>query len=160
PPGTYTLEIEAVGFKKYVKDNVSALIDKPTEVNVTLEVGDISETIAVTTDLIESVINTQDGSIGNNFQSQQITELPTDLRNVTTLLSLQPGVTREGYVNGGRSDQANFTLDGIDVNDQQSGVDLIGNNGAFNTVLRISVEAIEEFRVTTSNPNAGQGRSS
>jgi hypothetical protein len=160
PPGTYTLEIEAAGFKKYVNANVAALIDKPMEVNVTLQVGNISETVAVTTDSIESVINTQDGSIGNNFQSQQITELPTDLRNVTTLLSLQPGVTREGYVNGGRSDQANFTLDGVDVNDQQSGVDLVGNNGAFNTVLRFSVEAVDEFRVTTSNPNAGQGRSS
>lgn len=160
PPGTYRLEAEAAGFKKYIRKNVSALIDKSTEINFALEVGPVDESVTVTTDTIESLINTQDGSTGGNIQLVQITQLPTDLRNVATLLSLQAGVTGGGEVNGGRSDQANFTLDGVDVNDQQSGVDLVGNNGAFNTVLRISAEAIEEFRITTSNPNAGQGRSS
>jgi hypothetical protein len=159
-PGTYSVEIEANGFKKYIRNDVVALIDKYTELNVTLEVGSISETVNVAAEPIESVINRQDATVGGNFQFQQITQLPTDLRNIATLLSLQPGVTREGYVSGGRSDQSNFTLDGIDVNDQQSGIDLIGNNGAFNPVLRVSVEAIEEFRLTTSNPNANQGRSS
>jgi hypothetical protein len=133
--------------------NIGALIDKPTETKVTLEVGSVSETVSVTADAIESIINTQDASIGNNFQPRQIQQLPTDLRNIPNLLSLQPGVTREGYVNGGRSDQANITLDGIDTNEQQTGA-------AFSSVLRITAESIEEFRVTTSNPNAAQGRSS
>ena len=66
---------------------------------------------------------------------------------------MQPGVTREGYVNGGRSDQANITLDGVDVNDQQVGT-------AFFSVLRATSESVEEFRVTTTNANADQGRSS
>lgn len=153
PPDTYRLEIEASGFKKSILTNIGALIDKPTESNVVLEVGAVTETVSVTADAIESIINTQDASIGNNFQPRQIQELPTDLRNIPSLLSLQPGVTRQGYVNGGRSDQANITLDGIDVNEQQNGE-------AFNSVLRITAESIEEFRVTTSNPNAAQGRSS
>jgi hypothetical protein len=61
--------------------------------------------------------------------------------------------SRSGSTNGGRSDQANITLDGIDVND-------INNGYAFTSVLRLSQDAIGEFRVTTSNPNAAEGRSS
>jgi hypothetical protein len=152
-PGTFNLEIEMSGFKKYVQTGVQAAIDNPIEVNVKLEVGNVGETVTVTADTIDSIVNTQDATIGNNFQSAQIQQLPTDSRNVNILLSLQPGVTREGYVNGGRSDQANITLDGIDVNDQQQ-------NPAFTSVLRISAEAVDEFRITTSNPNANQGRSS
>lgn len=152
-PDTYTLEIEAANFKKYVQNNVSALIDKPIDISIALEAGNVSETVTVTGDAVESLVNTTDATVGNNFQPQQIIQLPTDLRNINNLLSLQPGVTREGYVNGGRSDQANITLDGIDVNDQQTGA-------AFSSVLRITTEAVAEFRVTTLNANANQGRSS
>src|SRR5690606_33526684 len=73
--------------------------------------------------------------------------------NVAALLSLQPGVTTGGYVAGGRSDQANITLDGVDVNNQQEGT-------AFSPVVRVTPDSIEEFRVTTSNPDATRGRSS
>ena len=55
------------------------------------------------------------------FDSRRISELPLNARNVVGLLSLQPGVTQSGYVNGGRADQANVTLDGVDVNEQQRG---------------------------------------
>jgi hypothetical protein len=79
--------------------------------------------------------------------------LPIESRNILSLLSLQPGVTPDGYVTGSRSDQANITLDGVDVNEQQGA-------SAFSSVLRVSTETIEEFRVTTTNPNANQGRSS
>ena len=152
-PDTYTIEVEKSGFKKVVQTNVVAAIDTPIEVNFTLEVGGVGEVVTVTADSIDSIVNTQDASIGNNFQAQQIQQLPTESRNVNALLSLQPGVTPQGYVNGGRSDQANITLDGVDVNDQQQGP-------AFESVLRATAESIEEFRITTSNPNANQGRSS
>ncbi|HET9714282.1 MAG TPA: hypothetical protein VFP64_20510, partial [Pyrinomonadaceae bacterium] len=79
--------------------------------------------------------------------------------NVVGLLSLQPGVTRSGYVNGGRSDQANITLDGVDVNEQQDGLDVVTDE-AFASVLRVTRDSLQEFRVTTTNPNAEQGRSS
>ncbi len=153
PSGTYQIEISANNFKKSIVRDIQALVDNPIEVNVALELGDVSAVVDVTSNNIESVVNTQDATIGNNFVPEQITQLPTDLRRVTDLLSLQPGVTKEGYVNGGRSDQANITLDGIDVNDQQTG-------DAFSSVLRVTTEAVEEFRITTTNPNANQGRSS
>ncbi len=152
-PGSYNIEVEAAKFKKAVKRDVKASVDSTLAVNISLEPGEVSAVIDVTGGDIESVINTQDATVGNNFVAQQIQQLPTDSRNIPDLLSLQPGVTPQGYVAGGRSDQANITLDGIDVNDQQTGA-------AFSSILRITAESIEEFRITTTNANANQGRSS
>ncbi len=131
-PATYQIEVEAAGFKKLVNSNVQARINTPTEVILTLEPGAISAVVNVTSGAIESIINTQDGSLGTTVNSQQITQLPTDLRNINNLLSVQPGVTRDGYVAGGRSDQANITLDGVDINDQQTG----GRSGSAATLNR------------------------
>ncbi|MCB1023516.1 MAG: carboxypeptidase regulatory-like domain-containing protein, partial [Acidobacteria bacterium] len=160
PPATYVIEIEAANFKKAVNSNAKALTDSSLTVNITVEPGDITAVVDVTTGAIESVVNTQDATIGNTFVPKQITNLPTDLRRVTDLLTLQPGVTREGYTAGARSDQTNVTLDGVDINDQQTG----GRTSQFDltqsTALRLTTEAVEEFRITTTNPNANQGRSS
>src|SRR5208282_1077564 len=91
--------------------------------------------------------------------------LPMEGRNVPDLLSLQPGVlylgdwndqsydSRNGASAGGRSDQGNITLDGVDDNDQVSGY-------AFTGVLRSTLDSVQEFRVTTVSFGAGSGRSS
>ena len=160
PPSTYRLEVEARGFKKLVNANVQALTDSSIEANGKLEPGDVSAVVDVTTNTIDSVVNTQDAALGNNFVPRQISELPTDLRRVADLLTLQPGVTREGYVAGGRSDQAYILLDGIDINDQQNGGRTAQFQTSQDTVLRATAESVEEFRITTTNPNANQGRSS
>src|SRR5215470_12685175 len=60
---------------------------------------------------------------------------------------------RSGSVNGGKSDQGNVTLDGVDVNDQQ-------NRAAFTSVLRVTLDSVQEFRTTTTNGGADQGRGS
>ncbi|MGH9941424.1 MAG: carboxypeptidase regulatory-like domain-containing protein, partial [Pyrinomonadaceae bacterium] len=166
PPGVYTLVIEAQGFKKVLASEVRAEVNTPTDFDVRLEVGSVSEEIGVSAS-VEAPLNTTDATIGNTFTERQILQLPLDARNVAGLLSLQPGVTfignvdqrgettdyRNGSVNGGKSDQSNVTLDGVDVNDQQ-------NQFAFNSVLRVTPDSVQEFRVTTTNPNAEQGRSS
>src|SRR5438105_4001108 len=166
PPGTYTVQTEAKGFKKAVASNVKAQVNTPTELDVRLEVGNVTETVNITSGA-EAPINTSDATIGNTFTNKHISQLPLEARNVAGLLSLQPGVTffgnldpqgattdyRNGSVNGGKSDQANVTLDGVDVNDQQS-------QTAFTSVLRVTLDSVQEFRVTTTNPNAEQGRSS
>ncbi len=152
-PGAYRLEVEMNGFKKFITTDVRALVDTPIEVSVVLQVGDVTETVNVQSNTAEALINTQDATIGSPFNAFQVTQLPTEARNVINLLTLQPGVTRTGYVAGGRSDQANITLDGVDINQAQT-------NSIFDPVLRLNAEAIEEFRVTTTNPNAEQGRSS
>jgi len=174
-PGTYRVEIEAKGFKKKALEGVQAQIGKPTQSDVQLEVGTVGEVVEVRSSGEEVLVNTQDATLGNVFVAQQITQLPLEARNIVDLLSLQPGATREGYVTGARADQSNVTLDGVDINNAQTGNTEIprGTNnlqlgaldndrGSITTgpVLRLNSEAVEEFRVTTANGNANQGRSS
>ncbi|HYP54163.1 MAG TPA: carboxypeptidase-like regulatory domain-containing protein, partial [Pyrinomonadaceae bacterium] len=157
-PGTYRVEIEATGFKKAAFTDVRALVDTPVDVDATLEPGNISETVLVTA-ANEAPLNTTDATMGTAFENRRIEELPLNARNVVGLLSLQAGVTRSGYVNGSRADQANVTLDGVDNNEQQRGLDVVTDE-AFSSVLRSTPDSLQEFRVITSNPNAEQGRSS
>jgi len=158
PPGTYKLDVTAPGFKTASASGLVALVDTPTVKDVQLEIGAVSETVDVTAGA-EAAINTSDASLGNSFERKRITELPLNANNVVGLLSLQPGVTRSGFVNGGRADQSNITLDGVDVNEQQDGLDVVTDE-AFASVLRVTRDSLQEFRVTTTNPNAEQGRSS
>ena len=174
-PAEYRLEVEAKGFRKKIVNNVEALIGKQTETDVRLEVGAPTEVVEVKASSQEAIVNTQDASLGNTFLSAQITQLPLEARNVVDLLTLQPGSTREGYVTGARADQSNVTLDGVDINNAQTAnteiprstngllVGALDNDRGDITngpVLRLNSEAIEEFRVTTANGNANQGRSS
>ena len=112
------------------------------------------------------VLNTTDASLGNVISGNQIRALPLEGRNVVGLLACRrasstsrrpnPSTTmdpRYGSVSGARADQSNVTLDGIDVNDSQ-------NQNAFTSVLRVTLDSVQEFRVTTSNYGADQGRSS
>ena len=158
PSGLYRLEVESRGFKKSVVASVEAQVDTAADVDVQLEVGSVSETVNIASSG-EAPINTTDATLGNTFNSKRISELPLNARNVVGLLSLQAGVTQSGYVNGGRADQANVTLDGVDVNEQQRGLDVVTGN-AFSSVLRVTPDSVQEFRVTTTNANPDQGRSS
>ena len=171
PPGLYRVEVEAAGFKKAALTDIIAQVDTPRDLDVSLEVGNVTETTNISA-AAEAPLNTADASIGNHFESRRIENLPLNARNIVGLLSLQPGVTRLGEVNGGRRDQANITLDGIDANEQQTGLDVVaasvnGNEGdvnkireAFSSVLRVNPDAVQEFRVITSGQGANQGRSS
>jgi len=170
PPGQYQIDAEAKGFKKGVLTEVSAQVAKATTVTVQLEIGNVSEVVTVSAGAGEVLTNKQDGTLGNNFVSQQITQLPLEARSPLALVTLQPAVTKEGYVAGARADQSNVTLDGIDINDAQTNAiadtNAIPNGGTQlsagqnHPVIRLNAEAIEEFRVTTVNANASAGRSS
>lgn len=167
PPGTYRIKAEAKGFASIVNDDVAVLVSTPLTLNLQFkQLGSVMDTVTVTGG--EAILNTTDATIGNTFDNRKVMDLPLLSRNIAGLLSLQPGVTapiinessstrldvkRGGYVNGARSDQSNVTLDGIDVNEQQGGA-------AFFSVLRLTPDSLQEFRVTTTNANADQGRSS
>jgi len=159
-PATYELSVTASGFKKLVNTGVVLAVDTNARYDMTLETGEVTAIVTVNANSIESIVNTQDAALGNNVNSQQIIQLPTDLRRVNDLLALQPGVTRDGYVAGGRSDQANITLDGVDINDQQTGGRSGGGDITQDSALRATTESVEEFRITTLGANANQGRSS
>ena len=148
-PGKYTLRAELKGFKA-TRQTLDLLVDTPTTLDVRLMVGEISETVTVEAEAI--MLNTQDAGLGNAFEGARIRQLPLQDRNAANLLTLQAGVTPDGYVNGARSDQTNLTLDGIDINDQQTG-------DWANAVLRVSPDSVQEFKLTTNVSNATQGRS-
>ncbi len=162
-PGTYNVAIDAAGFATAIRNNVVLQVSTPGSLNIALAVAAATQSTEVDASEAE-LVNTVDATLGNAFDSHQISTLPIEARNVVELLSLQPGVTylgknagnndsdsRSGAVNGSRSDQSNVTLDGIDVNDENSGY-------AFNSVLRVTQDSVAEFRVTTSNPNADASR--
>lgn len=149
PPGSYRLDVEGAGFKKASVSEVRTQVDTSADLDVQLEVGNVSETVSITAGS-EAPLNTSDATLGNTFESKRISELPLNGRNVVGLLSLQPGVTQGGAVNGGRADQANITLDGVDVNEQQRGIDVVTGE-AFASVLRVTPDSVQEFRVITTN---------
>lgn len=152
PTGKYKLTAKAAGFSTESINDILVQVGTATTVNVTFtKVGATSETISVSAESAQ--INTQDATLGNAIGSQAIVELPSFARNVAALLQFQPGVTTGGQVNGGKSDQANVTLDGVDVNDQNA-------RAAFTSVLRVTLDSTSEFRTTTTGANADQGRSS
>ncbi len=164
PPGRYTLSVTAAGFRHYEQTDLQLLVNTPATANVPLSIGGTSETVTVTSEA--PAINLVDASIGNSFDETQVREIPLEGRNVPDLLSLQAGVaytgnrisdkdqdTRNGSVNGARSDQSNVTLDGVDVNDQSAGY-------AFTSVLPVTQDSVQEFRVTTTNYGADQGQGS
>jgi hypothetical protein len=151
PNGIYKLAAKAGGFNEEVVSGIEILVGTATTVNVVLKVGAATETISVTAEAAQ--VNTSDATLGNAIGSQAIVELPSYARNVASLLQFEPGVTTNGQVNGGKSDQANVTLDGVDVNDQNT-------RAAFTSVLRVTLDSTAEFRTTTTNANADEGRSS
>jgi len=167
-PGDYRVEVEAKGFKKSVLNDVHALVAQSSSADVKLELGQLTETITVSANAAEQMINRDDASLGSTFVPKQITELPTNARSIPALLTLQAATTRDGNVAGARSDQANVTLDGVDINETQTNSvgasvqddPITSNLPINNTVLRLNSEAIQEFRVTTTNANANQGHSS
>src|SRR5690606_33479067 len=87
--GAYRIEVEAPGLKKALVSQFQALTDITTDISVTLEIGQVTETVNVQASSLESIVNTQDASLGNNFVAQQISQLPLEGRNVANLLSLQ-----------------------------------------------------------------------
>src|SRR5262249_25526330 len=122
-PGAYRVRAEAHGFAAVVLEDVQVLVATPVTLNIGFkQVGAVSETVTIQGG--EAQINTSDATLGNNFTSRQIMQLPLEGRNVVSLLASQPGVTfigmtnasggttdyRNGSVNGGKSDQANVTL--------------------------------------------------
>ena len=165
PPATYDITVSAPGFGSQTK-RAELLVNQPATVDFTLSLQSSSEVVNVSVEA--QTLNTTDASIGSSTNNATIQALPSETRNIPDLLSLNAGVffvpipagsdpalqdSRSGSVNGGRSDQSNVTLDGVDDNDQLRGL-------AFTGVLRATQDSTEEFRVTTSNANADAGRSS
>src|SRR2546425_22589 len=92
PPGSYTIQTERKGFKKAVVSDVKAQVNTPSEVNIRLEIGNVTETVSITSGA-EAPINTSDATIGNTFTNKHISQLPLEARNVAGMLNLTTGDT-------------------------------------------------------------------
>jgi hypothetical protein len=162
-PARYVITVSASGFGNQTK-TAELLVNQPATIDFTLSVQ--ASTVTVDVSDTAQTINTTDATLGDSVGSLTIESLPMEGRDPVSLLTLQPGVlylgnpqenatidSRSGSVSGGRSDQGDVTLDGIDNNDQINGT-------AFTGVLRTTLDSTEEFRVTTSNGTADSGRSS
>ena len=116
------------------------LVDQPATIDFTLSVK--AEPVTVDVSTSAETLDLADATMGNAVGNTTIETLPMDGRNPISLLSLQPGVlymgsevvdSRQGAVAGGRSDQGNITLDGLDDNDQVFG-------SAFTGILRSTLD--------------------
>ncbi len=164
PPGEgYKISFVIQNFQTYTVTEVSLGVGKTETRNAVLTAGQVGASVEVVA-APGDTLNTTDSSLGNNIDTRQLRELPIQIRSSpAALIGLQPGVVgnnvgtgatnRVGSVTGSRADQGNITVDGIDANDQATGQ-------AFATVGNAPIDAIQEFRAVTTNPNSSEGRSS
>ena len=150
--GLYTVTVTAPNFKTGVVQNVKVDVGTPATVDVSLDAGDISETVVVTSGA--EVLQTQTPTIGSNIQGRQIIETPIQSRDALDLLTLLPGTNTVGTVrtssiNGLPKGTIGITIDGVDVQDN-----FLRSSDGFFTYVRPRIDAIEEVTVSTSNPGA------
>lgn len=161
PIGNYNVEVSANGFKKVVRTGIVLQADQPARVDAQLQLGQVTETIEVTSEI--PLVNTSNPEIGRTIETQEIVNLPIVNRNPYTLLDLVPGVQRNdnsivlGYpeqrtlINGGidaGAGSVNYYLDG--------GINMTGLRNTGNILP--NPDAIQEFRVQTNNYAADYGR--
>jgi hypothetical protein len=160
--GNYSVTVEKAGFKKSSAGPVTVDVQSRPAVNFVLQVGSTSETVMVTAE--EQQLETETSELGQVVDSKTIVTLPLNGRNYAQLALLgagvapaEPGSRVEGSfgfsASGARALQNNFLLDGIDNNSSLGDV-LTGQ--AY--VIQPSVDAIQEFKVQTSDYSAEFGR--
>src|SRR5437667_2450969 len=172
-PGKYSITVSGKGFRQSVVTGVRVEVGKSALVNVSLEVGGMTETVEVSATGLQ--LQTLDATMGNVLDSNLLSQLPTLSRDATSLLLLQPmaipgfngpGGSGEGNLSGGsvagaRADQNTFMIDGGDATSNMEGGG--GYNSGFvatpRAVVPTPVESLEEFRVATNNAGADFTRS-
>ena len=165
PVGNYSVEAERSGFKKAVQSGVSVVADARLTIDVTLEAGQVTETVQVTTATGETV-NTTSGEVGRLVDQRQVQNLALNGRNYMQLVTLVPGAAildedqlalttslsiSQAAINGNRPNYNSLTVDGGFNMDSGS------NNSQINNV---GIDFIQEVKIQTSNFSAEYGRNS
>ena len=158
-PGRYDIAVTAAGFRKYQAKDVTLRVAQSARIDVTLQVGDVNSEVTVQGEGLAKV-STQSSELSGTITGKELTQLQLNGRNFTQLITLVPGVSNqtgqdEGQVgvagninysvNGGRTENNNWEVDGGDVMD---------NGSNFSLNVYPSVEAIDEVQVLTSNYGA------
>ena len=166
--GTYDVTVEATGFKKHVASKVQVDVGKARNLDITLEVGNVAEVVTVEANPLAVELSTP--TVATVISGDQARELSLNNRNWVQLITLAPGVSNDladqvyvgttnpaGQanimniaVNGARSAQNTYTIDGADVTDRGSNITIQAYP---------SVDSIAEFTVKRSLFTADSGRS-
>jgi hypothetical protein len=164
-PGNYEVAVELAGFKKHVRRGVVLQVNQHARVDVTLDVGGLTEATEVTA--MAPLTRADSAEMGEVIEERAVRELPLNGRNFATLVYLAPGIT-PGQVNENLSGAStfnprgasNFNALGSQANANAWLVDGIDNNEyTFNTVIVTpSVESVREFKVLTGTFSAEFGR--
>jgi hypothetical protein len=165
-PGNYRIVVKKDGFRQATVENLTVDVAKSFNVDVKLELGQVTESVTVTTEA-RVELQTTDAQVGSVVGGTTLVRLPTLQRDASELLTLQPGTTpydtpanggfgnNGGTVAGARSDQNAISLDGIDITDNT-----VGGGATAVNFIPTGVESLEEFKVGVTNGNATFGRSS
>ena len=162
-PGTYSLVVSASGFKKFEQKGIVVTANERVAVRkITLEVGDVSQTVTVTAE--QALVKTESAERAGLIDEQQIQGIALKGRDYMGLVRLLPGVVdtanREApgwnnlvgvNINGSRTGTLNLTLDGV------SSLDTGSQQGPY---LAPGLDAIGEVKVLLTNYQAEYGRSS
>ena len=158
--GTYRLEAEKPGFKRFARDQVELQTGETTTVDMALAVGDVAESVTVTADA--ALLRTETGALGTTVNTQVLNELPLIGRNPYVFLTLAPGIQYTGspgalnpwdvfgpadFTASGAEARSEFLLDGI----PNMRIDVVS--------LSPSPDAVQEMRVQTSAYDAEFGHS-
>jgi len=171
PIGNYSVTVEKPGFKSGVVKGIQVEVSSEIRADVTLQPGEIAQTVEVSGDVLPQVDSTEN-TLGGIVESKVVTNLPVNGRDYQKLIFLVPGVTGSPdqitdspgsfgifSVNGARGRANNFLLDGTDMNDGYRNDPAINEAGVFGTPATIlPVESIAELHVA-SNFEAEYGRS-
>ena len=159
PSGNYTITAALPGFKTANKTGNILEVNTPLVVNMSLEVGGITETVSIAAEA--EVLQTSSAAIGNVVERKAIVDLPLNGRNPLALITLEPGVVQRSagaagsgiHVNGARDRSVNVTVDGIEAN-ESSVPNPISN------LYRLNPDNVQEYKVTTNNATPEEGRNS
>lgn len=163
-PGEYTVTVEAPGFTKVLRSGITLQVAQVARVDVTLEAGQISETVEVAGGA--SLLETQTSSRGSVIDQRKIVDLPLNGRDYNQLALLSPGVLPgtprlasvnfKGVlnVNGNRTFNNVFLLDGVDNISYSNSF-----RGENVQLVQPSIEALQEFKIQTNAYSAEFGRS-
>ena len=156
--GTYSLTVTASGFANQTLNGIAVNPGAVTSVNPKLGITGTQETINVQTDTTSEI---QTLSSANNavIGSKAVAEIPLNGRSFTQLIQLAPGMNSSGSLNGSRSNQINYQIDGADNNDIWQG-STAANQGGVGPIAGVTlpIESIDQFSVQSSG-NAEVGHS-
>jgi outer membrane receptor for ferrienterochelin and colicin len=158
-PGMYEIRAELQGFKTFTRRDVPLEIGRTATIDVTLEVGALTEVVTVTG--AASTIDLTSKEVGGRVTDRELTGLPSVNRNFVGVIGILPGVipsiSTESFgsdsitVNGQDPRNNNYMLDGANNND-----DVIGQRAG--TQARTAIESVQEFQVITNQFDAEFGR--